>query len=128
MSAAATVDEAATRRFRQAAFVYLHIAILYECTVFVLWRRGLLPAGRGPGPVWLLIGAGITALVFWALWQRKRWVARVIWALHALRLPAIIQGAFFPAAASVLPPSLWLTALPLVLLNLWMLARAGWDL
>jgi hypothetical protein len=118
-----------TRKFRQAAFAYLHVALLYETTVFILWRRGMLPPGRGAGALWLLIGALITGLIFWGLWNKRSiWLARIVWALHALRLPAILQGAFFAAPEATLPPALWRFALVVVLVNLWLLARAGWDL
>ncbi|HUF69048.1 MAG TPA: hypothetical protein VMM79_10440 [Longimicrobiales bacterium] len=121
--------DARTRKFRQAAFVYLHVAILYEFVVFVLWRQDLLPSTRGPGALWLVIGAGITAVVFWGLWSwRNVWFARTIWVLHALRLPALIAGAFFPQTGAVIPPGLWAMAIPIVLINLWMIARAAWDL
>lgn len=118
------------RKFRQAAFFYLHVGILYEFVVFALWRRDLLPAARAGGaPVWLAIGALITLAIFWGLWsKRSRWLARIVWFVHALRLPAIIGGAFFPAPGAIIPQSLWLVALPIVLINLWLLARAGWDL
>lgn len=123
------VVDARTRKFRQAAFVYLHVAILYEFVVFVLWRQDLLPSMRGPGALWLVIGAGITAVVFWGLWSwRNVWFARTIWVLHALRLPALIAGAFFPPPGAVIPPGLWAMAIPIVLINLWMIARAAWDL
>lgn len=117
------------RKFRQAAFVYLHVGLLYEAGVFVLWRRGILGGERGPVPLYLLLGAGIVALVFWGLWSwRNPWVARIVWALHAFRLPALLEGSFLPNPDSSLPPSLYLVALAVVLVNLWMLARAGWDL
>lgn len=121
-------ESALSRKYRQAAFVYLHVGLLYEFTVYVLWRQGLMPVGRGPVWFWLLVGAAIVALLFWALyfWQ-NRWVARGIWALHSLRLPALIEGAFF-AEGGILPPSFFLVATVVVLINLWMLARAGWDL
>jgi hypothetical protein len=51
-----------------------------------------------------------------------------VWGLHGLRLPALIRGAFFADASAVTPPSFYLTAIVVVVLNLWMLARAGWDL
>lgn len=90
---------------------------------------GMLPSGRGPVWVWLLVGAGIVAFVVWGLWSwQNRWFARVIWALHALRLPALVEGAFFPGASSRLPGSFYLTALVVVVVNLGFLARAGWDL
>ena len=120
---------ARTRKFRQAAFVYLHVGILYEVGVVVLARQGLIPPGRGPLWVWLLVGAAIVAVVFWALWRwQNAWVARVVWAVHALRLPALLAGAFFPEPGAAVPPSLYLLATAVVLVNLWMLARAGWDL
>ncbi len=117
------------RKFRQAAFFYLHVGLLYEFGVWVLWQRGLLPEGRGPAWLFLLLGAGILAFVFWGLWSwRNVWFARIIWALHALRIPALMEGAFLPDPGATLPSSLYLCALAVVLANLWMLARAGWDL
>jgi hypothetical protein len=123
-----------TRKLRQAAFAYLHVGILYESAVLVMAQQGLLPASRGPVWVWLVIGALIVAVIFWGLWFRQSvWLARVVWALHALRLPALISRAFFPAAvaapaSAAIPSSFYLVALGVVLVNLWMLARAGWDL
>lgn len=118
-----------SRKFRQAAFVYLHVGVLYEFAVWVLWREGLLPAARGPAWLWLLLGALITLAVFWGLWRwQNAWFARAIWALHALRLPALIGGAFFSEPAADIPSGFYLTAIPIILINLWMLARAGWDL
>lgn len=120
---------ARSRKFRQAAFVYLHVGLLYEFAVWVLWRAGLLPGERGPGWVWLLLGALITLAIVWGLWRWQNvWFARAIWALHALRLPALIGGAFFPEPTASLPADFFLAAIPIVLINLWMLARAGWDL
>ncbi|MGH7481197.1 MAG: hypothetical protein ACRELV_03510 [Longimicrobiales bacterium] len=117
------------RKFRQAAFTYLHVAILYEAAVLILWREGLLPATRGPAWLWLLIGAAITAIVVWGLWSwRNRWFARAIWALHSLRIPALIGAAFFPAPEASIPTAFYVFALVIVLFNLAMLARAGWDL
>jgi len=63
------------------------------------------------------------------LWFRRSvWLARVVWALGTLRLPALIRGAFLPAEDAALAPSFYLAALLVVTVNLWMLARAGWDL
>ncbi len=117
------------QKLRQAAFVYLHVGILYEAAVYVAWRNGIAPVTRGPIWLWLLAGAAITALVVWALWFRRSvWVARIVWAIHALRVPALIDGAFFTEAGQRLSPSFYLVALIVVLINLAMLARAGWDL
>ena len=117
------------RKFRQAAFVYLHVGLLYLSAVYAMAGAGHLPEERGPVWVWLLLGALLLAAIFWGLWSWQNvWFARVIWALHALRLPALIQGAFFPDPGASLPGSFYLTAMIAVLVNLWMLARAGWDL
>lgn len=127
-----TVPDRSARReakFRQAAFVYLHVGLLYEAAVWSMGQAGLLPEARGPVWVWLLVGAAVVAVVFWGLWSwQNRWFARAVWALHSLRLPALVEGAFFPAEASRLPGGFYLTALGVVLVNLAFLARAGWDL
>lgn len=118
------------RKFRQAAFVYLHVGLLYEFSVYAMWRAGLLGGVPGHPAVWLLAGAGIVGVVFWGLWFRQStWFARVVWAIHGLRLPALIEGAFLrgPEPGAV-PPSFYLVAVFIILVNLAMLARAGWDL
>jgi hypothetical protein len=133
------VSEDRIRKFRQAAFVYLHVGILYLAAVWAMGGAGLIPGERGPLGLWMVLGALILAVVFWGLWSwRNPWFARIVWAVHALRLPALIQGAFFgPAARAAeeangpgagIPSAFYLTALFVVLVNLWMLARAGWDL
>lgn len=116
-------------KFRQAAFVYLHVAILYEAAAYVMWRHGLLPVRFGPPLLWLVLAAGVTALVVYGLlkWQ-KPWFARVVWVVHGLRIPALINGAFFAGAEARVVPAFYLTALVVIMFNLWMLARAGWDL
>lgn len=116
-------------KFRQAAFVYLHVGLLYEAAVWSLAEAGRLPAERGPVWIWLLVGAALLAVVFWGLWSWQNvWFARAIWALHALRLPALIDGAFLREGGAGLRPGFYAAALVVVLVNLWMLARAGWDL
>lgn len=117
-------------KFRQAAFVYLHVAILYEAAAYAMWRTARLPYSRlGPPELWLILGAVVAGLVFVGLlrWQNANF-ARVIWAVHALRLPTLIHGAFFAAPDAMTPPSFYLVALVVVTINLWMLARAAWDL
>ncbi|MGH7637292.1 MAG: hypothetical protein ACREOK_06530 [Gemmatimonadaceae bacterium] len=122
--------EARAAKFRQAAFVYLHVALLYEAAAYAMWRRNLLPnTSLGPAWLWFLIGAVVAALVFLALlrWQNV-WFAGVVWAIHGLRLPTLIRGAFFADPGAIIAPSFYLTALVVVMINLWMLARAVWDL
>jgi hypothetical protein len=124
-----TVEEARTAKYRQAAFAYLHVGLLYEAAVLAMWRAGVLPSERGHPLLWLGIGAIIVGAVFVGLyWWRNRWFARVIWAVHALRLPVVIEGAFFPDADARLEPAFYLTALVVIVINLWLLARAAWDL
>ena len=41
---------------------------------------------------------------------------------------ALINGAFFAGADERVVPAFYLTAIVVVMINLWMLARAGWDL
>lgn len=117
-------------KFRQAAFVYLHVAILYEAAAFAMWRTARLPYSRmGPPWLWLIIGGVVAGLVFVGLlrWQNATF-ARVIWGIHALRLPALVHGAFFAGPDAFTPPSFYIVAIVVVMINLWMLARAAWDL
>ena len=116
-------------KFRQAAFVYLHVAMLYEAAAYAMWRAGLLPYSRvGPPWLWLILGAVVAGAVFVGLlrWQNVLF-AQVIWLLHSLRLPFLIQGAFF-GVQPPMPRAFYLTAMAVVMINLWMLARAAWDL
>ena len=109
--------------------MYLHVAIIYEAAVWVLHRADRMPVSRGPVAVWLILGGALAAFVFWGLWRwQSIWLARIVWALAAMRVPALIRGAFLPAPDAGVPSSLFLTALLVTLVNLWMLARAGWDL
>ncbi|HJU65570.1 MAG TPA: hypothetical protein VJ596_07825 [Gemmatimonadaceae bacterium] len=124
-----STEDARATKYRQAAFGYLHVGLLYEAAVVAMWRAGVLPSTRGPALLWLVIGAVIVAGVFVGLYRwRNPWFARLLWALHGLRLPAIIEGAFFPDSDSRLNPAFYLTALVVIVINLWLLARAAWDL
>ena len=68
------------------------------------------------------------ALIVWGLWTwHNAWFARAVWLLNVLRLPSLIGGAFFPLPAHIAPQAFYLIALAVVVLNLWMLARAAWD-
>lgn len=121
-------SDARVAKFRQAAFVYLHVAILYEAAAYVMIGGGRVPTG---GRAWFWLGAGalVGGLVFVGLYRwRNVWFARVIWVIHGLRLPFLIEGAFFAASDSRAPPSFHMVAIVVVMINLWMLARAGWDL
>ncbi|MEO6445144.1 MAG: hypothetical protein ABIZ91_01360 [Gemmatimonadaceae bacterium] len=117
-------------KFRQAAFVYLHVALLYEAAAYAMWRRNLLPGtSMGPAWLWLILGAAVALLIFFGLlrWQNV-WFAGAIWAIHSLRLPTLIKGAFFPERGAIIDSTFYLTAMVVVMINLWMLARAVWDL
>ena len=118
-----------TRKFRQAAFVYLHVAILYEAAVYAMWRHDVLPMNRGPAWLWLILGAVIAGAIFLGLlrWQNV-WLARAVWLLHGMRLPALISSAFISTVQGGLTRGFYITAIVVVTINLWMLARAGWDI
>lgn len=117
-------------KFRQAAFVYLHVIFLYEAAAWAMMRRNLLPTHFGPPTVWMLAGAAVGLAIFYGLlrWQNA-WLARIVWLVHGFRLPPLIGSAFFaPAGTSIAPPGFYVVALVVVVINMWMLARAGWDL
>jgi hypothetical protein len=121
---------ARAKKFRQAAFVYLHVAILYESAAYAMWRANMLPASRvGPGWLWLVLGAVVALVVFFGLlrWQNVIF-ARVVWAVHALRLPALMGWAFVSTMEGGMTRAFYVTAIIAVTINLWMLARAAWDL
>ena len=85
-------------KFRQAGFVYLHVAILYEAAVYAMLGAGALPARFGPPVVWLIGGGAVAAFGFVGLYHwRNVWFARILWALNAARTPSLIGGAFFAA-------------------------------
>lgn len=120
-------EPARALKFRQAAIVYLHYAILYEFGAWALLERGLFPESRGPQWMWFAMGAAIAVVVVWGLWWwQNPWFARAVWALVGLRLPTLIEGAFFGGDLDV-PGGLYLAAGLVILVNLWMLARAAWD-
>jgi len=115
-------------KFRQAAFVYVHTAILYEAAMYAMMRSDMAPDRLGPPAVWLLLGALIAGLVVSGIyWWQNVWFVRVVWAVHGMRLPWLINGAFFSEIAR-LPTAFYLTAIVVVVITLWALARAGWDL
>lgn len=132
VSPTTTASEIArAKKFRQAAFVYLHVAVLYEATAIAMWRADMLPASRmlGPGWVWLILGAVVGAVVFLGLlrWQNAIF-ARVVWVVHGMRLPTLISYAFVSTVEGAMTRAFYITAIVVVTINLWMLARAAWDL
>jgi hypothetical protein len=122
--------DARRAKFRQAAFVYLHVGLLYEAAALVMRDYELLPERFGPPALYLVLGAVITVLVFAGLyWAQNEWVARVVWGIQAFRLPPLVSRGFFYTLATMrLPPAFYIAALIVVLISMWMLARAGWDL
>ena len=86
---------------------------------------GDVAARDAPRALRSAVGLGICFVLL--RWQRP-WVARAVWLVHGLRLPALVNGAFFAGEAARVVPAFYLTALVVVVVNLWMLARAGWDL
>ena len=86
-------------------------------------------ASRGPAWVWLILGALVAGAIFLGLlrWQNV-WFARAVWLLHSMRLPALISSAFISTVQGELSRGFYITAIVVVVINLWMLARAAWDL
>jgi hypothetical protein len=120
--------EGRVKKFRQAAFVYLHVTILYEMSALVMLQHDMIPDRFGPPALWLTLGGVVGLAVFAALyWWQNVWVARVIWFVHGLRLKALINSAFIAGEAR-LAPGFYVAAIFVVVINMWMLARAGWDL
>lgn len=120
--------EGRVKKFRQAAFVYLHVVFLYEAAALVMWQHDMIPTRFGPPIVWLLLGGLVGFSIFAALyWWQNVWVARIIWFVHGLRLKALINGAFIAEEAR-LTPGFYVAGIVVVVINMWMLARAGWDL
>lgn len=115
-------------KFRQAAFVYLHVTVLYEAAALVMVRHDILPTRFGPPVIWLVIGLAVGLAIFWGLlhWQNV-WLARVVWLLNAYRTVPLIRSAFVPTEHPALDRGFYLTALVVVVINMWMLARAAWD-
>jgi hypothetical protein len=117
-------------KFRQAAFVYLHAAILREASAYEMWRAGLLPFSPLGSPLpWLIAGAAVAMLVFFGIliWQNVIFV-RVVWALDAVLLFPLIRYAFFAGADRPIPRSFYVVGIAVIMITLWMLARAAWDL
>jgi hypothetical protein len=123
-------DAIRERKFRQAAFVYLHVALLYVYAAYAMDQAGLMPVRFGPPAAWLAGGSVVGFAGFAGLyWWRNVWFARAIWLIHGLRLPTLIDGAFFrEGQVGGISPSFYIVAIVIILINLWMLARAAWDL
>ena len=134
MADAVAIDRASRTwrelKFRQAAFIYLHAAILREASAYEMWRAGLLPFSPLGSPLpWLIAGAFVAVLVFFGIlrWQNVYFV-RVVWALDAVLLFPLIRYAFFAGADRPIPRSFYMVGIAVILITLWMLARAAWDL
>lgn len=116
------------QKFRQAAMFYLLVGVVYEGAVWVAWRHGFAPVDRGPVWLWLVIGAVVLGLIVWGLWVWQNvWFARVLWAFNAVRLVGLMGSAFVPTVERGFSPAFYQMEAALILINLWMLARAGWD-
>ena len=118
-------------KFRQAAFVYLHRAVLFEAAAYVMWKQGLLPNTRRGGPpgMWLFIAPVMFGAVFYGLLKwRTPWFYMALWLLEAGLLPTLIHFAFVSTDTGIMSPGFYLTGLVVIVFTMWMLARAVWDL
>src|SRR5215470_17749082 len=96
--------EARAQKFRQAAIAYLHVIVLYEAFAYRELKDGLMPTNHGPPLVWMVAGAVIGGLIVWGLWHSQNvWLARLVWLVHGLRLPAMIENAFISEPSPVKP-------------------------
>lgn len=132
MTLAATLELSTSRllKIRQAAFVYLHVALLREAAAYEMWRAGLLPYSPLGSPTpFLVLGAIIAGVVFVALlrWHNVHFV-RLLWVVHVAWLFPLIRYAFFAGADRPIPRSFYVTAIVAVMVAMWALARAAWDL
>ena len=94
-----------------------------------MYRRGVLAECLGAGVDLALPGSAHRRVsVLGTLEPAERMGRQGNLGSRVARLPWLIGGAFFPLADARLPPSFYLVALVVVMVNLWMLARAGWDL
>ena len=120
-------DPARALKFRQAAIGYLFYGFLYWFGVYALLEAGLFPETRGPAVVWLGLGALIALVIVSLLWWwHSPWLARALVFVMALRLPGLMEGAFLEGAHGV-APGFYLAGGIVVLIVMWMVARAGWD-
>lgn len=125
-------------KYRQAAIYYVFLAVLYDGAVWQMAQHGLLGRETPGGPTWLylVVGALIAAAVFYFLWFREnRWVARIVAVLSTGRLVYLIPDAFLtihpePMDGSpyAMTRAFYIAAFVVVALNVWLMARAGWDL
>jgi hypothetical protein len=125
-----TESAAPDQKFRQAAFFYLLVTYLYESAVWVMWRQDILPLNWGPATNWMIAGLAVGLSIAYGLlkWKHRKWLARVVCVVHGGRLPTLIAGAFLADETRTLAPGFYVTGMVVVVLNMWMLARAGWDL
>lgn len=116
-------------KFRQAATFYLLVGVVYEGAVLVAWRSGFAPTDRGPVALWLAIGALVLGAIIWGLWAwRNPWLPRVLLVFNAGRVIAVMAPAFVSGAGRGFTPAFYQLETVMLLINMWMLARAGWDL
>ena len=96
-------------KFRQAGFVYLHVAILYEAAVYAMLEAGTLPTRFGPPVAWLMGGAAVAAFGFVGLYH---WAQRLVrpdpvgaeWPSNAFSdRGRLLRFARHPDPSSVLP-------------------------
>lgn len=108
---------------------YLLVGLIYEASVFVAWREGFAPTHRGPPWLFLFVLAPLVlGFIVWGLWSwRNRWLARVLFVFNGVRVIFVFGPGFVPALERNLSPAFYQLETVLLLANMWMLARAGWD-
>lgn len=108
---------------------YLLMGVVYEGAVLIAWRNGFAPTDRGPVGLWLVVGAVVLGAIVWGLWTwRNVWLPRVLLVFNAGRVIAVMGPAFVLEAERGFSPAFYQLETVMLLINMWMLARAGWDL
>ena len=79
--------------------------------------------------VWLVVGALLGGGLAWALYRwHKPWLPWILWITSAFRLQPLIRHAFVEEVTGQLTRGFYVAAIIVILINMWMLARAAWDL
>lgn len=134
---AARATGAKRLRFKHAALAYLVYGIVYEgWAVYALYARGL-PV-RGLEYAFLGVGLALLMAFPWLLYQGHVWFARLLSALVAMRILAVVSvlsGVGAPNLArralggitrQESPELLYVVALAVSLVTLFFIVRAAW--
>ena len=120
------------RKYSQAAIGYLVYGVIYLAGAIYLARVGKAPDGT---VWWYLIGAAMAFGFPWLIWQRFKWVTRILAVLVLVRVLGLVRIAGRPGAEPV--PLPWggeismshgaIAFMLLAMITCILLVRAGWQ-